>query len=233
MHTPTTAAATSPAVNVARLRALGRLLVLGVVGGVVCAGSLQVLTGGAAPFAFAQGTTARPSAVVAVVNLQVLMEGLTELNDLNKELDPTRSMYRGQLDELETRIKALDLELKENITADQVMLRAEKRLQLNELANVRKFREESFLELMDARNGEILRKVYVKILPSISSYAKREGIDLVLLDDRGIPVPDGSRASQINNIILSKRILHADEKIDITQSLITSINNEYGAAPKP
>jgi Skp family chaperone for outer membrane proteins len=208
-----------------------RLLTLAVVGGVVCAGSLHVLSGGATPLAFGQAAATRTPTVAAVVNLQVLLEGLRELSDKNKELDPTRSGYRAQLDELDTRIKALEVELKDNVSPDQAMLRAEKSLQLAELRNVREFREKSFIDLMDARNGDILRRIYIKTLPQIATYAKLNGIDLVLLDDRGIPVPERANQSQINNVILSKRVLHASEAIDITQQLITYVNNEYGAAP--
>jgi Skp family chaperone for outer membrane proteins len=213
-----------------------RLLAVAVVGGLVCAGSLHMLGGQASTPAFAQATgPARLPNTIAIVNLQTLMGGLKELEDLNKELDPTRAAYKAQLDELDTRIKALEVELKDNIAADKSLNRTEKALQFSELRNVKEFREKSFLDLMDARNGEILQKVYVKLLPSISAYAKREGIDLVLLDDRGIPVPPTATASQINNIILSKRILHADDKLDITQALITVINNEYatGTAGTP
>ena len=215
-----------------RVQAGLRLLVLGVVGGGVCAGTLHVLSGGATPLAFGQAAApARVPSVVAVVNLQVLLEGLRELADKNKELDPTRTGYRAKLDELDARIKALDAELKDNIPADQAMLRAEKSVQLSELRNVREFREKAFIDLMDARNGDILRKMYLKTMPQIGAYAKLNGIDLVLLDDRGIPVPERASQSQINNVILSKRVLHASEGIDITQQLVTFINNDYGAAP--
>lgn len=219
----------------AGVRSLGRLLVLGVVGGAMCAGSLHVLSGNAATMAFAQGApaVARKPSVVAVVNMKDLLDGVQEFKDLNAALDPTRTGYKAQLDELETRIKALEVEIKDNLSPEQAMLKAEKQLQLAELRNVRDYREKSFVELMDIRNGEILRKMYLKVSTAISAYAKREGIDLVLLDDRGIPVPERANQSQINNIILSKRVLHADDAINITPALVTFVNNEYGAGAKP
>ena len=64
---------------------------------------------------------------------------------------------------------------------------------------------------------------------AVAALAKKDGFDLILLDDRSINVPDDASYAEVNNTILNKRVLFASDTIDLTQRLITMMNNDFSA----
>ena len=79
-------------------------------------------------------------------------------------------------------------------------------------------------------NSQIIRELYAKVNKTIEEFAKREGYSMVLLDDRGIELTQQMTSNEVNQVILSKRILFADGSLDLTERIATVMNNEYGAA---
>ena len=54
----------------------------------------------------------------------------------------------------------------------------------------------------------------------------------MLLDDRPIQMPETGSVKDYNDVIQRKRVLFAREGMDITDQLITVMNNEYAASLK-
>ncbi len=184
--------------------------------------------------------TATPSAAVApaptaiaLIDLPKLINGLTELAEKNAEVGVRRDQLQKQLDELDKQIKQIDTELNDVIPKNATKQRTEKLAQKFEIESLQEARAKAYQRLIDLENGDIIRDLYGKIQASIEAFAKKEGFDLVLLDDRAIQIPT-NRVSirEINPIIESKRILFAKDGMDVTDRLLTIMNNEYKANMK-
>ncbi|MFN7337767.1 MAG: hypothetical protein ACK5SZ_01320, partial [bacterium] len=51
----------------------------------------------------------------------------------------------------------------------------------------------------------------------------------VLFDDRSISFSKRAGVKEVNETIANKRILYANSGLDITQAVLTAMNNEYAA----
>jgi len=178
------------------------------------------------PRAFAPAAPAN----IALVDLAKLMNGLEELKTRNSELGTRKDGLQKQLTDLSEQMKSIDNELKNVIPMEKVKERTQKLADRFELEALYEARGKAYQRLIDLDNGEIIRDLYTKVETTIQAFSRRENFDLVLLDDRAIQLP-ASRATlkEYNQIIESKRILFAADSLDITDRLMTIMNNEYKA----
>ena len=188
-------------------------------------------------------TLARPSAAAAppptavgLVNLERLTENLDELKSRNAKLEAGREADRKQIADMEPQIKALSAELKDTIPASDRMLRLDKEAKLAELKRIYEVRVQAFKQRVEMQNGEAIREIYTKVTAALKELSEREGYDIVLLDDRGISIPEDAQLNEVNRILVNKRVLFARPDLDITDRLITLMNNQWAAGglpPKP
>jgi len=66
----------------------------------------------------------------------------------------------------------------------------------------------------------------------VDAFAKQEGFDIVMLDDRAMQLPSQASMRDFNQIIVNKRVLFAREGLDVTDRLVTVMNNDYAASVK-
>jgi Skp family chaperone for outer membrane proteins len=191
------------------------------------------LVGGVAAWNAGQAQAVREPApspnAVGIVDLETLMNGLQELKDRNSSLDRVKDEYRDQLKKLDDEIKALDAQLKDNIPKDDRRQRIAKSAELIEKRNLFDFRKKSFETQVEMQAAEIIRELYAKVSVAIGEMAQREGYDLILLDDRRLVLSENATLERLNNEILSKRVLFAKPDLDLTQRLMTILNNDYAA----
>ena len=167
---------------------------------------------------------------VGLVNLEVLMNNLTELKDRNAEVRVVRDEGLAKRDVLAEEVKALETELSTSVPKNDMKERVRKLGELAEKRQLLKVRSEGFNAQLDVINSQIIRELYAKVNKTIEEFAKREGYSMVLLDDRGIELTQQMTSNEVNQVILSKRILFADGSLDLTERIATVMNNEYGAA---
>jgi Skp family chaperone for outer membrane proteins len=201
------------------LTGLALLMSAGAIG--VGAGSLARRPGPVAP-------------VVAIVNIKKVMDGLKEREEKYKTL-------RKRVSDLETQNK----QTIDQRTGDQTKITAmaagpAKDQALREFrdkyfrANIeRKFTEESISE----DEVTMLRELYLKIDDAAETLAKKNGYQLVLSSDEKmeIPAPPEATREQLSQVINLKRMLYVDPQLDITDEVLTHMNNLFaaggGAAP--
>ena len=70
--------------------------------------------------------------------------------------------------------------------------------------------------------------MYDKIADGATRIAKRDGVDIMIVDDRIFAIPATNRAAQ-SQMLESKKILFASETVDLTDELLTMLNNEFSA----
>ncbi|MFO0832475.1 MAG: OmpH family outer membrane protein [Phycisphaerales bacterium] len=190
------------------------------------------LFGAAAARSASPSVAAAPPTAIAVVNLERLFDQLTELKERNKQLDAEGEAYTAQMKELDSKVKALEAELKEKIPASDRQKRAEKSAELAEAQGILKVRVELVRGNMERKSTEIIRDLYDKSSKTIADFAQREGYDLVVLDDRSLDLPEGGTTANLNKFILDKRILFAKPGMDVTDRIIAQMNAEYASGSR-
>jgi Skp family chaperone for outer membrane proteins len=204
-----------------------------VVGAALVLGGFLYATANAVP---AAAQVSQP-AKVGIVDMTMLINGLSELKDRNAAMKPILDQRLAELEQLQQQAKQLEADLKDNIPSTNVQRRIETRTQLQETTNNLKLRKERWDMTIDLRNAQIVRELYAKASVAISEVAQRDGYDLILLDDRPLELTEFSSVNQLREEVLSKRILFAAPTLDITQRVLTAMENQYaqgktgGAAP--
>lgn len=172
----------------------------------------------------------QPTAV-AVVDLQILVDGLNQRSDAMMRIERMMSdmeaervrrvaavtALQGQFDD----IPETDADAR-RAKDDQIMLE-----QLNYQAWMRLNADK-----LDIEKSISLQDLYRSIKQAIASLAAADGWDIVLVDDSpgelGInPNSQLSREAQITQQMVSRRVLYADPAVNITDQLITRMNNAY------
>lgn len=183
----------------------------------------------AQPFATASSEArvaqAAPTAI-AVVDLERVMLGLEEKKTRESDMQQQIKSHQATLDELKKQLDSLDQQLK-LIPETERAKRREIRQKQFETAATAEARKRMLEDRIGLDTGEILREMYVKINDAVGRIARKDGWDLVVLDNRSIKIPETVTSREINFIIQSRTVLHAADRVDITNDVITLMNNEY------
>jgi Skp family chaperone for outer membrane proteins len=191
--------------------------------------------------ATAWNVTARPAesalapapVTVAIVEVARVMNGLNELKERNDIGKIRGAELEKKLQEVEQTIKNIDAELETVIPKNDTKRRTQAMADKFEAENLLKARFQAYKQLLDLENGDIIRDIYAKVILAIEDFAKKNNYDLVLLDDRGMMLPPVGGQERLKAIIENKRILFAKPELDITDRIITIMNNDHAAQPKP
>ncbi len=181
----------------------------------------------------AESAQAPAPVTVAIVEVARVMNGLNELKERNDIGKIRGAELEKKLQEVEQTIKNIDAELESVIPKDDTKRRTQAMADKFEAENLLKARFQAYKQLLDLENGDIIRDIYAKVILAIEDFAKKNNYDLVLLDDRGMMLPPVGGQERLKAIIENKRILFAKPELDITDRIITIMNNDHAAQPKP
>jgi Skp family chaperone for outer membrane proteins len=158
---------------------------------------------------------------------------INTLKEFEKEQGMNRLKREGfiaKLKETSDEIEKMKSDLKENkIPAKDYGARAEAMGKIDELSAVRKSREEVYNLQIDFAVADSFNRLYIKAVEAVGSLAKKEGIDIVLLDDRAIPMPElgTARTGKVMDTMENKRVMYAREGLDITDRVINLMNEQF------
>ncbi|MBX3318220.1 MAG: OmpH family outer membrane protein [Phycisphaeraceae bacterium] len=164
---------------------------------------------------------------VAIVDLERVMEGLTEKKKREDDMRALIAQRQATLDDLKKQLDGLAKQIELTPKTDRAKLREIKQRQI-EIAAQAEARKQALQTLISLETGEILREIYLKINNAITRVAAKDGWDLVLLDNRSINIPEALTDREINFIIQSRTVLHATNSVDISDDIITLMNAEFG-----
>lgn len=184
----------------------------------------------------APATSAQTGTRVGVVDLATLINGLDERTDRNKDVATKAQAYVDELKKLEEEMKVLQTRLEHEVQPGDLKARIEVRTQLIEKNSLREARKKSYEALIDLQNGEIIHALYSKVLAAAEAFARVEGYDLLILDDRGIALDPQGGWDRVNATIQNKRVIFAADGLNVTARLLTKMNNDYkasGGKPTP
>lgn len=182
--------------------------------------------------ATAQGN-AQPAAptMIAIVNIEKVANEVTEAKELLAQLQARAEGRQKTLDDLADRMKALQSELE--VLPEEDQARKDKLAQLFELRATYEARAQALQRLVDLEQGTTMREIAEKVIQTAGAVGKRNGYALVLSDDREMfKLPEEATPAQIRPLVRSRKILWADDRLDITAQVIAQMNNDYAAAIK-
>jgi Skp family chaperone for outer membrane proteins len=181
--------------------------------------------------------SSRPAVVAAptavgIVDLERLIGTLNEVNAQNTELQKRAKDLQARIDDIKKQAEAAEQEWKIAPANDPKKL--EKRFKLEELTLQLEANRQGLSKVLGVEKGRYVRSLYGRIVEAAQQLAQQQGLNLIVLDDRSLTLPEGDNLTdaQLNQIIQSKSVLYADNSVDVTDALARVMNNNF-SAPKP
>lgn len=189
----------------------------------------------AAAWAHTAGVFATPTAV-AVVDIGELRSSLNELKVLLGQVDAKFAAHNQELELKRQELAAMNTRLNEEgptMTEDE---QNDSTAELYRLDTRIKADENIFGQLRQIDELRIMKMVQAKIDDATKRVAARDGWNIVLLDTSGIDVVGQDSRQKMDSAIYQRSVIYAAPDVDITNEVLTLMNNEYEAAvpaPKP
>jgi Skp family chaperone for outer membrane proteins len=176
----------------------------------------------------AQRPPAQPTAV-ATIDIVAIFERLNERTYLESQLEERRKSREAQLVEVRDRVESIRNNI-ETVHPRGSDASKEAIREFMEQNAVLKARGEALGQIMTIDQGNIRRQLFEKVVAAVQKIAERDSIDIVILDDSGFPLPDNNSTDiEIFRAIVSKGVIYAHPTVDLTDRVITLMNNEYTA----
>ncbi len=182
-----------------------------------------------AAFVWQAGANAvRPPALptaVATVDIVEIFEKLDELRVREDELEANKNARQAQLQEVADQINILKADLEAGTPGTDEY--EDKIRQMMEIQAVYEARGNALGRILSIDRGNVTRETYEKITDAIARIADREGYDIVLFDDSLFVVPEGAQYQDVFRSIVSRSVIYRHEGVDITDQVVTMMNNEF------
>ena len=160
--------------------------------------------------------------IVAIVDLEAVINGLDEQKDKQNELQKEATALEAQLkalaEEGENQQKLLA-----TLTGAEL---AAARERIRDMAFNIEFQRQLAKRKLNQHGADMLRSLYLKVDEAAELLAKKNGYDLVLVSDEKAPIPDDDEAAARRAMLL-KRMLYVSANQDITAELVQTMNNAY------
>lgn len=203
-----------------------------------CSAAALLLAAGTFLGAFTLRSTAVPAVPVAPEPVRIalidpfkVISSLEEFKLREESLKKLNETRESKLKEMLEQIKAIDAELKEikgNTDAD-AKKRSEKYWQKEELSKLVQAKRKQYQELAAHEKGDVAADIFNRMQTSLETFAQREGYDAVFANDRIPKIPAQISLDECRAAIQSSRVLYVKGGVDVTDAIITIMNNEYAA----
>lgn len=165
---------------------------------------------------------------IGLVDVQRVVNSAEELERFNRQLESEVGTMQQELDSLLSQMESLAASLSETPATDREN-RRRIRAQLFEVETRAKVRKEILQNDIDIRKGDAVRVVYERMIAAIETIAAREGIDVVLFDDRAIRPGEGWVEQRVNQAIQARRVLRGSQQADLTDRVVNLMNENFRA----
>jgi outer membrane protein len=170
------------------------------------------------------GQSARP-VTLGLINIEKVINTLDELKDLQTRVDGVVATRRKLVDDMSSQVEKMQGEIR--LMPEGSAQRIAKSRELQELTFKLRVETEVAVAIIDSEKGGIYADLFRKITESSQRFAERNGFDMILSSDAIAETPRGGTEAQIKGFIVSRRVIFNSPSIDVTDQLITMMNNEY------
>ncbi|MBG83864.1 MAG: hypothetical protein CMJ40_04870 [Phycisphaerae bacterium] len=166
-----------------------------------------------------------PKSAVAVVNLEKTFNGLEEWVSVEAQLLEMGSELEEEAVRRREEVEEMLADTEDYPVGSDKYKEAERKYEMAALEF------QAYVALHQGRRMEFndtqIKAIYDKIKTSAMDMANEQGLDLILVDDSVVPIPED--AKDILAQISSRRVLFAREQLDVTEALITRMNAAFRA----
>ncbi|MFG0258345.1 MAG: OmpH family outer membrane protein [Phycisphaerales bacterium JB043] len=164
--------------------------------------------------------------VVATIDLEAVINNLDELpareQALQTFINEKQSELQVKADAFEQAQAQLQAAVPGSSNYEALQIRAQRLALDAEL-------EKQFSEqLIAQRRAQTFAELFEKINQSVQELALQRGYDIVLNSDENMITPQGNE-QQVRSFMISRRVLYSADSVDISQELLTKMNNEWAA----
>ncbi|MBS0190690.1 MAG: OmpH family outer membrane protein [Phycisphaerales bacterium] len=193
--------------------------------GVALAGVL--LVGLVSTLAVHGQTNADGSSKVALVNIEKILNSLDEVKIAQTRIQASGTQRQNEINELNKQIKEANDKL-DLMPLNDVNRRDEavKLMQLNAIAAAK---AQAYQAIINIEKGDLFKDAHGHIMDACKQYAEKNGIELVMVDDRVLQFLENDPVEKVSSLIAQKRILYGAPSIDITDAILTMMNNQFQA----
>jgi Skp family chaperone for outer membrane proteins len=191
---------------------------------------IAVVCAGLAGLGLYQTASKAPPTSVALVDMEKLMGASDEVKARNDQMNKTVEPLQKELNDLGERYKKMKADL--DLAKDSKDKR-QRIASMKESEYQYKLKGEMYQGLIDYDRGDLMREAYQSALDAIKRVAQRDGFQVVMLDDRGAKVRTDVSFREVNGDIFNKRVLFAEESVDITERVITEMNAAFNTPTAP
>lgn len=175
-----------------------------------------------------QRAQATPTAV-AVVDIVEVFDRLNERPVLEAQLQNRLTTRQAQVEEVRNRLRAIQEDI-QNVHTPGTEAYYERVREFTELRAVAEARVRALEQIISIDQGTLRRELYHKITNAVARIAERDGIQLVIFDDSGFEIPAENATNQeVFRAIVTRGLVYKHSSIDITDRIVTLMNNEYTA----
>jgi Skp family chaperone for outer membrane proteins len=197
---------------------------------VVAGVGVGVLATGVGSAGARSSSIAAPAAgVIATIDLEAVVEKLEERAAREAEL-------KGELEGARKKLDALGEELKAEQSKLDMIKDESQRSVARKAAREKVLRAEIERQIMERQLVErqvgIIADLYKKIDRAAEELAKQNGYAMVLASDEKVDVPSEGDPAALRRAIALKRMLYVNPSMDVTDELITLMNNQWAASKK-
>ena len=181
-------------------------------------------------FAYRAGASAMQAAKpasIGLINIEKVINSLEELSDQQNRVDELVAARRKVVDDMSAQVEKLQGELR--LAPEGSPQRIAKGREFQELTYKLRIEADVAVAVIDAQKGEIYANLFRKISDASARFAQRNGYDMILSSDAIAETPRGGTEQQVKGFIVSRRVIFGADTIDVTDQLITMMNNEYKA----
>ena len=171
----------------------------------------------------AQARAPVPAGPIAVCNVPEIINNYQKAKDFNTKLTKEVGEMKKEDDKLAEAIAKLTKELKVLASGSEQYeqrFTERQRLQIDRDAWV-KFKQAQVVR----RRQKLTREMYDEVQEAVGSVAKRRGFKIVLYQQRG--KLRATTTTEMLAEISQRKVVYSDETIDITASVLTSLNAAY------
>lgn len=165
-------------------------------------------------------------ATIAVVDLEKLMNGLDEQKYKEEQFQKAFKAKEAELAALKTKIEERETAIKAMPVGAARTAAAE---ELQEMFFRGQIEAQIANQKLDSQRAQLFRDQYEKVVAAIDVLSKQNGYHMVLTSDQSVNVPKGNTETVLR-AISAKRMLFIDKDLDVTDTIITHMNNAWVAA---
>lgn len=200
--------------------------------GIVCTGTVALVTPSPA-----SAQVANRAARVAVIDLNKVLDQLDEKTFRERQLEGFLKGLEESVNEIGNQLKQAREELK--ILKSGTPAFIAKREEVLRLTARVQAEAQAAKVLAEEKKKTMQVDLYEKIGDATREFAKKNALDLVLVDDSKEKIPQDASPQQAQAAMINKRVMFAAADVDISDLVAQQMNNEFkasgmgGASPAP